>query len=126
MVNNNLILGVIFFLIGMAVLAGIGIGLVIGLALGGSDDSVERPAAPPRSVEPVVPLTSPATSVSASQVDFARPTTTGGLQPVPVAGAEAARPARRVPSWSVALAIGVIVVCCCCTFLLAALSMMGS
>jgi energy-converting hydrogenase Eha subunit A len=91
---------VVFFLMAMAVLAGVGIGVVIGLALGMREDSNGR-----SSTEPDARLLAPGV--------------------LPVREAASAPPVQKTTpartSWSVALAIGVIVICCLCTFLLAAL-----
>jgi hypothetical protein len=122
--EGNLVLVIIVFLVAMAVLAGMGIGLVIGLALGNREERPREDSKWARA-ELSVARTSPSTSATAERVEFAPMTTTGGIEPAATAAPQSARPHGRGQSWSVALAIGVIVICCMCTFLLAAAVTIG-
>ena len=118
--SSNLVLIVVFFVIGVAILAGIGIGLVIGLALGSRAEEapLQRRLAP----APEAPLAQPemlapgqaGRGVSAGMGARLAPVATAPPSPAPAQG--------RQTAWSIALAIGVIVVCCVCTFLAAALA----
>lgn len=150
---GSTILIVFVFLLVVAVFAGIGIGLVIGLVLWGREEGispaeVQHPPVPPVSSElPSVAAGSAVQSESfqatvasvvpvavegegLSQQDDAAtsipavPAESRSLAEISAAAVSpqpAAAP-RRGQSWSVALAIGVIVICCVCTFLLAALT----
>lgn len=154
MMDGATILVVFIFLLVVAVFAGIGIGLVIGLVRWGrNEDQTSPPPQPvtqPAAYAPVL-ITSqggnaalpvadvvPESIESAPEPDSAQvdeqivpetlpdavsQTDEPVVAPVPLA-AEPVRPARRTQSWSVALAIGVIVICCVCTFLLAALTVL--
>ncbi len=154
MMDGATILVVFIFLLVVAVFAGIGIGLVIGLVLWGRNEDQasplpQQPVAQPAAYAPalsaqggnaVLPLpvadvvlqsVASAPEPDGAQVDeqIAAVPLRGAVTsmdepvvaPIPLA-AEPVHPARRTQSWSVALAIGVIVICCICTLLLAALT----
>lgn len=96
--DSTVMITLVFFLVGMAVLAGAGIGFVAGLALGRRGDE------PP-----------PAAAIQTAD--------RGAPQPA-WAQREAPRP-RTPAAWSVALAFGVIILCCACTFLVAVAATLG-
>lgn len=145
----------LFSIIFLAVLAGVGIGLVIGIALVGRDEDApaERGPAPNRALaQPVSPSlegqTAPdlpsVVAPSAQGVEWGPPESRAEAQPTFAAAASfstgaavaadaamhvasPAAPAQRRPqSWSIALAIGVMLVCCVCTWLVAAMATLGN
>ena len=143
--DSSTILIVFIVLLVIAVFAGIGIGLVIGLVLWGRDD--EREPLPPAPAEPTpygndaaiaAQAFAPVISEAAQPVLSEEPTPDSAILAVtPGAALDSRaletesvveypsappRAARRTQPWSVALAIGVMLFCCICTFLLAAIA----
>jgi len=120
--DSSVITALVFFLVGMALFAGAGIGFVVGLAVGRRPDEPRAGehlappgafAAPPRQAAlPAAEMTFEAAQQRADAERMA-------------ANQEALRQRRSTTSWSVALAFGVIILCCACTFLMAAAVTLG-
>ncbi len=113
--TGNVILVVVFFLMGMALLAGLAIGLVIGVALGGDEKSPQRQPAAREEYERLardMPAAPAFTQLDAGAQERAQAV---------AARASSAEPQRNVQSWSVALALCVMTICCICVFLMAVL-----
>jgi hypothetical protein len=127
-VSNSVFLYGLLFLFLMIFLAGGGIGLVIGFVLGSRED---KPAGSPLSLQPTAVESTASQAVEAAakpsfsdllRSEQAHPEAIASESVVPTQAVPIVPlPPRRVQSWTIALAVTVMLVCCVCVFLVAAL-----
>ena len=132
--SNSVFLYGLLFLFFMVFLAGAGIGLVIGFVLGNREkrSAALAPRADQVAEQALLPPDRGSGALTQSTFgDLLRSEQSGApiIQPqieVPQAPAAVAPMAqRRGQSWSVALAVAVMLVCCICVVLLAAAAMVN-
>ncbi len=126
--DTTTLLVLVFLLVILGGLVGLGMGVVIGLALGGEQErkpSSVRPAVETRETVEGVPEEIAAPLVSEAELaegPMAMPAVPEGAAPAApdqTLGAGQRLGHRPAQWWSVPLAIAVMVVCCLCTFLVA-------
>ncbi len=121
MSNAFAVLFLSFFLLALVGIAGIGVGVVIGLAIGGRREARLAPDHGP--IAPAVRMDSSASALVIPVAASAAPDATMQTSaPNTVPPASPTAPRRAAPAWTIALAIGVMICCCCCTLLLAVIA----
>jgi hypothetical protein len=100
MSNQFVLLFLFFFLLALVGIAGIGVGVVVGLVLGERKETQPRQSSG-EAEQPAMPVLGPTAATPEAQKPSSR---------------------RSPPAWTIALAIAVMIFCCCCTLLVAVMA----